>query len=46
MKVLHKVIVNLWNKIYAEDDVKVTEIVSDCNDAIENKKIRSDKYEL
>jgi len=42
----HKTIINLWKNIYGDDEIKVSEIVADCNKAIENKKVRSNRYEL
>jgi len=46
VKTNNRVIVNLWNKIYGNSPMKVSEIVTDCNEAIEEKNIDSDIHEL
>ena len=45
-KISHKEIINLWEKIYGTNEVKVAEIVADCIKAIESGDIESDSYAL
>lgn len=42
MKTAHKSIVNLWNTIYDDNPVRVSEIVRDCNEALSEKSIKAD----
>ncbi len=46
VKMNRKNIINLWKDIYDKDEVKVSEIVADCNQMIENKNIDAPEYEL
>jgi putative DNA primase/helicase len=41
-----KIIVTLWNAIYNDKPVKVSELAADCNDSIDKKETDSDVYEL
>ena len=39
-------IISLWNTIYGKRSIAVTEIVRDCNQALEEQRIKSDEYLL